>query len=84
MNAVNLLLDQNFYDGPQLQRLLKAIDKANPGAKWTRKVERMGPKERPYRRWEAYYCNGAPVFEIVEHEGCPTNDVNDIRTQSTT
>jgi hypothetical protein len=60
---MNLLLDRKMpaTQCPEMVRLVTSIDKANPGARWTMRKERMGTD------WlsDRFFLDGQPIFDIT-------------------
>lgn len=86
---MDLLKDRDWHNREELAAFLVDLDKANPNAKWTRQVERMGIdladnviSDMFWFKAEIFKLNGQPVFEIVTKAA--QQDFNDLRDTSET
>lgn len=70
---LNLLIGRDFYDRGQLTALIRELDNANPGSKWTMRTVR----ENAVDMAKTFSLNGVPIFEVVRTEY--GEDVNDLR-----
>lgn len=72
---MDLLLNRSWHNRKQLEQLIRDLARANPGAKWTRQVERMGVDDKGnvvgdmWYRAEVYKLGGLPIFEVVMRSG---------------
>jgi hypothetical protein len=89
---MNLLLDRDIppWPGAAATKFINDLHKANPGAQWSIKTERMGcDKNGVYKDAMMWFCietfklNGVEVFELDRRCSNVRGTIKDLRKRET-